>query len=205
MADKKRDALKIITLGNSLVGKSKLMERYLMDEYKPHQDSTYALTLHEREVEIDGTMVSIDYWDTAGQERFGKMDPSYYHGAHCCILVFDVTNPATYLQLSQWYQELRTYCADIPCLCAANKIDADPKMTKKKYTFPIKHDLPLYFVSASDGTNVVKLFQDAERAANEYKNAVPTDVYRNVLELLKDDDGFDLNDDDDDDDDDDDL
>ena len=28
-----------------------------------------------------------DIWDTAGQERFNSMHPSYYHGAHACVLV----------------------------------------------------------------------------------------------------------------------
>ena len=69
--------------------------------------------------------VIIDFWDTAGQEAFAKMHPSYYYRAHCCILVFDVTRKATYQNLSSWYQELRGYCENIPCVLVANKIDVD--------------------------------------------------------------------------------
>ncbi len=63
--------LKIILLGDSAVGKSKLIERYLMDEYNPRQLSTYALTLFRKEVKLDdegddGSSVVVDFWDTAG-------------------------------------------------------------------------------------------------------------------------------------------
>jgi GTPase SAR1 family protein len=46
--------LKIILLGDSAVGKSKLIERYLMNEYNPRQLSTFALTLFRREIRLDG-------------------------------------------------------------------------------------------------------------------------------------------------------
>ena len=163
MSDDRRDVLKIVVLGSSLVGKSKLLERYLMDSYKPQEDSTYAVTLHEKTVEIDGEEVNIEWWDTAGQERFMSLHASFYYGSHAAILVFDLTNAESYVQLNTWYAELRQHCPNIPGLLAANKLDAaSPKMTKKKYKFPIKHDLPFFYVSALDGKNVVRLFQEAE-------------------------------------------
>jgi Rab-like protein 2 len=60
--------LKIILLGDSAVGKSKLMERFLLDDYETHQDSTYALTLYRYVSPIFEKQPSlqIDFWDTAG-------------------------------------------------------------------------------------------------------------------------------------------
>ena len=103
--------LKIILLGDSAVGKSKLVERYLMDEYNPRQLSTYALTLFRKNVKLDdtGEMVSVDFWDTAGQESFNRMHPSYYYRSHCCIMVFDVTRKVTYQHLTDWYNEVSVY------------------------------------------------------------------------------------------------
>jgi Rab-like protein 2 len=63
--------VKIILLGDSAVGKSKLVERFLMDEYNPRQLSTYALTLFRKDVKLDedrGAVTTVDFWDTAGQE-----------------------------------------------------------------------------------------------------------------------------------------
>ncbi|XP_073644079.1 rab-like protein 2B isoform X11 [Tursiops truncatus] len=155
------------------------MERFLMDGFQPRQLSTHALTLYKHTATVDGKTVLVDFWDTAGQERFQSMHASYYHKAHACIMVFDVQRKITYKNLSTWYAELREFRPEIPCIVVANKIDdrpmsyllstADIKMTQKSFSFARKFSLPLYFVSAADGTNVVKLFSDAIRLAVSYK------------------------------------
>ena len=172
--------VKIILLGDSAVGKSKLMERFLMDGYKPHQLSTYALTLYHHTADLDGKRVEVDFWDTAGQERFLTMHPSYYHQAQACILVFDAQRKVTYKNLDTWYKELRQYRADIPCIVLANKIDTDSAITQRSYNFAKKYKLPFYFVSAANGTNVVKVFREAIKAAVAYK-ADSTDVLDQML------------------------
>ncbi|XP_077049843.1 RAB, member of RAS oncogene family-like 2 [Siphateles boraxobius] len=163
------EQVKIICLGDSAVGKSKLMERFLMDGYRPQQLSTYALTLYKYTTNINGQTILVDFWDTAGQERFRSMHPSYYHKSHACIMVFDVQRKITYKNLPNWYKELREYRPEIPCLVVANKIDADMKVTQKSFNFAKKQGLPFYFVSAADGTNVVKVFKDAIQMALSYK------------------------------------
>ena len=62
------NALKIILLGDSACGKSKLVERFLLNNYQSRQLSTYALTLFRHNATVDGQKVEIDFWDTAGQE-----------------------------------------------------------------------------------------------------------------------------------------
>nr|XP_020833069.1 rab-like protein 2A isoform X4 [Phascolarctos cinereus] len=84
-------------------------------------------------------------------------------------LVFDVQRKVTYKNLTTWYSELREFRPEIPCLVVANKIDADTNVTQKSFNFARRFALPLYFVSAADGTNVVKLFNDAIRLAVSYK------------------------------------
>ncbi|XP_062989815.1 rab-like protein 2B [Elgaria multicarinata webbii] len=161
--------VKIICLGDSAVGKSKLMERFLLDGFKPQQLSTFALTLYKYTATVDGKTVLVDFWDTAGQERFQSMHASYYHKAHACVMVFDVQRKVTYKNLSSWYKELREFRPRIPCIVVANKIDADMKVTQRSFNFPQKFNLPFYFVSAADGTNVVKIFSDAIKLAVAYK------------------------------------
>ncbi|KAM8820202.1 rab-like protein 2B [Eudromia elegans] len=163
------EAVKIICLGDSAVGKSKLLERFLLDGFRPQQLSTFALTLYEHRTHVRGRPVRVDFWDTAGQERFQSMHASYYHKAHACIMVFDVQRKVTYKNLSSWYKELREFRPEIPCIVVANKIDADMKVTQKSFNFARKFNLPFYFVSAADGTNVVKLFNDAIELAIAYK------------------------------------
>ncbi|EPY29512.1 Rab family, other [Strigomonas culicis] len=182
-----RNPVKLILLGDSAVGKSKLVERFLMQRYVPVQMSTYALTLFRYDFKSeDGEDVDVDIWDTAGQERFAAMHPAYYHEAHACILVFDVTRKATYKNLEKWLSELRTYREHIPCIVACNKIDEDPDVVTRAFAFAERHNFPLHFVSAADGTNVVQLFEVAVSIGAAYKkNPKNEDLMTQVLEMLK--------------------
>ena len=183
-SDLKECDIKIILLGDSAVGKSKLVERFLMDSYKPRQLSTYALTVFRYDTVVDNKEISIDFWDTAGQERFASMHPSYYYRAHVCILVFDVTRKLTYTHLTDWYKELRQYSASVPVIVVANKIDINYEVTTKPFQFATKRNLPFMFCSAADGTNVVKTFRDAIEAAILYKNNPGEDFMDQLLETV---------------------
>ena len=87
--------------------------------------------------------------------------------------MFDVSRKITYKNLDNWYKELQEYRKGIPVLVVANKIDGtslvryvsmvlmcgvvDYRVTSKTFNFATKKNLPFYFASASDGTNVVKV------------------------------------------------
>ncbi|RKO90678.1 P-loop containing nucleoside triphosphate hydrolase protein, partial [Blyttiomyces helicus] len=203
----------VILLGDSAVGKSKLIERFLLDDFLPHQLSTYALTLYRHTVphpfaagpssgggsSTSAPPLTVDFWDTAGQERFRSMHPSYYLGAHACVLVFDVTRKVTYKNLDMWYEELVGHRGlKMPVIVVANKIDADPTRARKSFGFverrraeraaagPAPNDpLPLFFASASDGSNVVSLFREAIRRAVRFKESGPGEGGTFVDEVLK--------------------
>eukprot|EP00760_Papus_ankaliazontas_P031971 PhM_4_TR5559/c1_g10_i1/m.2836/K07931/RABL2; Rab-like protein 2 len=182
----RKGALKLILLGDSAVGKSKLVERFLMQEYKPVQMSTYALTLFEYDTVRNGVEVKVDIWDTAGQERFNSMHPSYYIEAQCCILVFDATRKQTYKNLDKWYAELRQYRESIPCLLACNKIDIAPEdITSKSFAFAEKNNLPLFYVSAATGVNVVAMFERAIDEAVQHRTVGGPDFIQDVLDIMR--------------------
>mmetsp|Transcript_103306 Transcript_103306/g.316165 ORF Transcript_103306/g.316165 Transcript_103306/m.316165 type:complete len:218 (-) Transcript_103306:4-657(-) len=179
--------LKIILCGDSAVGKSKMVERFLLDDYNPRTLSTYALTLFRYNHEQEGKTWAVDFWDTAGQEQFDRLHASYYFQANACILAFDVTRKITYKNLETWFKEIRQHCPDIPVICVANKIDIEPSMAKKKFNFAVSHQLPFYFVSSSDGTNIVRVFKEAIALAIKNKEHPPDEVMAEIYALLKED------------------
>merc|ERR1712166_274122 len=73
--------IKLILLGDSAVGKSKLVERFLLQNYEERTSSTHALTMYRHICDHKGQKHKVDIWDTAGQESFNKLHPSYYYGA----------------------------------------------------------------------------------------------------------------------------
>merc|ERR1712216_290976 len=113
------------------------------------------------------------------------MHPSYYHCAHMCILCFDVTRKSTYKNLNKWFKELRSYRKGIPVILLANKIDLEMKATKKKFKFAKDNKLPFYFVSAAEGTNVVRVFNEGIKMAIGYKGEPKDDYFEEVYQLLQ--------------------
>lgn len=59
------------------------------------------------------------------------------------------------------------------------------EVTKKSFSFPKKHDMPLYYVSAADGTNVVRLFRDAMRLALAYQSGDTEDFIDQILREIQ--------------------
>ena len=155
--------------------------------------STFSTTTHsvrENEVLYEIYLVSdkewtVDFWDTAGQEVYEKLHASFYFGADSAILVFDVTRKSTYKNLEEWYSELREMCPFIPVICVANKIDLDLTVTQRKFSFPLKHDLPFYFASASSGVNVVRFFNDGIRMAVASKLDPKDKTMAALLDLIR--------------------
>ncbi|NWT60367.1 RBL2A protein, partial [Erythrocercus mccallii] len=107
-----------------------------------------------------------DFWDTAGQERFRSMHASYYHQAHACIMV----RGSQLGPVGFGFRMLSvTLSLCVTCMVTLLCVPPDMKVTQKSFNFARKFSLPFYFVSAADGTNVVKLFNDAIRLAVAYK------------------------------------
>ena len=147
----------------------RLVERFLMDEYEERTSSTHALTMYRYKHSLSGKQYEIDIWDTAGQESFNELHPTYYFGAHVCVLVFDVNRKVTYTNLQNWYDEMRLQCEHIPVLVVANKIDMNTNAVSRKYKFCDKIGADLEFVSAASGDNVVAIFEKALEMGLHYK------------------------------------
>jgi GTP-binding nuclear protein Ran len=96
-------------------------------------------------------------WDTAGQEHFGGLRDGYYIGAHCAILMFDVTSRITYQHVEKWHRDLTRVCENIPIVLVANKVDVKDRQVKtKEVTFHRKKSLQYVEISARTNYNIDK-------------------------------------------------
>jgi Rab-like protein 2 len=182
-ANVSRADVKVVLLGDSAVGKTKLVERFLLKEYNPINNSTYALTLYEHVENIAGKDILVSLWDTAGQERFEHIHSSFFYGAHAAILVFDATRKETYQHLEEWHSQLIQQRGQIPVIVVVNKVDLAPGMAKKQFQWPASKGYPVIGTSAAKGANVVRAFQEAIKLAWTHKTN-PDDVMGVVCELL---------------------
>ncbi|TKS88439.1 Ras-related protein [Collichthys lucidus] len=85
---------KLVLLGESAVGKSSLVLRFVKGQFHEFQESTIGAAFLTQTVCLDDTTVKFEIWDTAGQERYHSLAPMYYRGAQAAIVVYDITNEA---------------------------------------------------------------------------------------------------------------
>lgn len=97
---------RLIVIGDSTVGKSCLIRRFTEGRFPPASDPTVGVDFFSRLVEIEaGKRVKLQIWDTAGQERFRSITRAYYRNSVGGLLLFDVTNRRSFLNVRAWLAE----------------------------------------------------------------------------------------------------
>jgi Ras-related protein Rab-1A len=115
---------KVLLVGNSGVGKSTLVERYVDDKFNELHLATIGVDFKIKTLFLDDKIVKLQIWDTAGQERFRSITTSYYRGAHGIFIVYDVTNRTSFNDVKNWIREAGIFHI-LPknILLVGNKID----------------------------------------------------------------------------------
>jgi len=191
----KKVLLKVIILGESGVGKTALLHKYVSQQFIEHHKATIGADFMTKEIKIDDKLITLQMWDTAGQERFKSLGNSFYRGADAAIIVYDLTDKASFDKVNEWrdsFLRLAGENADeFPILLLGNKHDlADEKRAVSADEGMAKaNDQMLFFeTSAMNGKNIeaaIKKLSDTACA----RNTAPifsADVIKS-LELPKDD------------------
>jgi len=183
MSHRKKALLKVIILGDSGVGKTSLMNRYIhvQKEFSTQYKATIGADFLSKEEVIDDKLVTLQIWDTAGQERFQSLGVAFYRGADACILVHDIGNSKTFDNMELWMEEFLTHAGvkeNFPFVVLGNKADIDPskrmvQTSKAKAWCQSKgENVPHFETSAKNAQNVDAAFKAAARLAlmQESKN-----------------------------------
>lgn len=158
---------KLVLLGESAVGKSSLVLRFVKGQFHEYQESTIGAAFLTQTVCLDDTTVKFEIWDTAGQERYHSLAPMYYRGAQAAIVVYDITNPDTFERAKSWVKELQRQArADIVIALAGNKSDlANRRMVEYEEASNYAEENSLLFMetSAKNANNVNEIFLEIAR------------------------------------------
>ncbi|SMN19259.1 similar to Saccharomyces cerevisiae YOR089C VPS21 Rab family GTPase required for endocytic transport and for sorting of vacuolar hydrolases [Maudiozyma saulgeensis] len=155
--------LKVVLLGDSSVGKSSLVMRYVIGKFQT-SNATIGAAFMTKTIQLNGDKeVTLEIWDTAGQERYRSLTPMYYRGTDVAIIVYDVTSPISLSHAETWIDELKSYVdternsSALKIILAANKADLvdgyqQPEELKKS------RSENFFVVSAKSGDGIEELF-----------------------------------------------
>jgi len=153
---------KLVLLGESAVGKSSLVLRFVKGQFHEYQESTIGAAFLTQTVCFDDVTVKFEIWDTAGQERYHSLAPMYYRGSQAAIVVYDITNTDTFTRAKNWVKELhRQASANIVIALAGNKADLGNKRMveyDEAQAYAEENGLLFMETSAKTAMNVNELF-----------------------------------------------
>ena len=154
--------MKIIIVGDSSVGKTNIINRYVKGEFSHDYMITIGMDFLTCNLELDNKIFKLNLWDTAGSEEFRSVTKGYYSSSCCALIVYDITNENSFQSVKQWIDDCQSYASkNIRLVLVGNKIDLkhNRKVTKESgEDLASEYVMDFYEVSALSGKNIDKVF-----------------------------------------------
>ena len=153
--------LKILIIGDSRVGKTSLLLKYVDNIFPEEHIGTIGVEYKDKYVKRGNFNIRLSIWDTAGQERFRSITKNIYRNANGVLFVYDITNKKSFENIRNWIKDTQKIDKDIKGIILGNKIDLNNiKEVGKDYLEDLgaKFKMPVLEVSAKDNINVVEVF-----------------------------------------------
>ena len=162
-------------MGDSGVGKSCIILRYIEDTFSVNLMNSIGVDFKLKNIEIDNKKIKLQIWDTAGQERFRTITTSYYKGAHAIVIVFDITDKDSFEHVKVWMQDIDKFAkAGVMRILVGNKCDLEHQRAVTKdqgNEMALKYGIKYIETSAKDTINIEELFVNtAKTLMNKQQN-----------------------------------
>jgi Ras-related protein Rab-27A len=164
--------IKFLALGDSGVGKTSFLYQFTDNEFSNKFTSTVGIDFREKRLVYRSPAgvckrsqrIHLQLWDTAGQERFRSLTTAFFRDAMGFILLFDITNEQSFLNIRGWLEQLKThaYCDQPDVILCGNKADMheDRVVSEERAKHEAsKHGLLYFETSAVTGQNVSRAIE----------------------------------------------
>ena len=154
--------IKILIIGDSRVGKTSLLLKYVEKLFPEEHISTIGVEYKEKNIIKDDFNIKLQIWDTAGQERFRSITKNIYKNTNCVLFVYDITNMESFKNVKHWIKDTENIDKDIKGIIIGNKTDLEKeRVISKKDLDEIgnKYKMAVLETSAKNGKNVNECFE----------------------------------------------
>jgi len=155
---------KVITVGDSFSGKTSLLS-VLADanSFSDIYTSTIGVDFVSIRTNFSGKKIKLQIWDTAGQERFQSIVQTYYKNSHGVILVYDISNRDSFINIAKWLKDARMICNDnVYIILVGNKSDMEfhrKVSTEEGHNFAEENGLDFIEISCKNNFNCEELLK----------------------------------------------
>ncbi|MHA1378064.1 MAG: Rab family GTPase [Candidatus Helarchaeota archaeon] len=160
--DFKEYCFKIIVCGDPAVGKTSTVLRFTDHAFSRSYMPTIGVNVSEKRIIINDVKIDFLVWDIAGHHRFEMMRKHFYTGTEGILLVFDLTNPQSFENISYWYDDIKKHIKNkIPGILVGNKKDLkEQRKLKRNEILKTAKRIGYEYVetSALTGENIKELF-----------------------------------------------
>ena len=163
MTSEQNVAFKILTIGENGVGKTSILRRFVENKFLKNHLATIGIDFKTKTVNIKNKEIKLKIWDTAGEERFRNITQQYYKGADGIVLVYDVTDEASYDKIKDWMDQIisNTTRDNIGLVLLGNKCDFEERAITEEQGKKLAEELKIsYFeTSALNGQGINEAFE----------------------------------------------
>ncbi|KAK8789802.1 hypothetical protein WA158_006582 [Blastocystis sp. Blastoise] len=164
---------KIHVIGNSAVGKSSIINRYMKDSFNTDFITTVGVDYSFKDITIDGQNVRVEVTDTAGQERYRAIAKAYLRNLDGILIVFDVTIMSSFKDIRMWMKQIEENSPEgVPKVLVGNKVDLPERQVTKEEAenFAESVEIPYIEVSAKENININETFEKIARLIMKKKS-----------------------------------
>ena len=166
MSESKKISIGIIMIGDSKVGKTTLMKRFIDGNYYEGLPRTCGVEVYKKDIIINNKGYLYKIWDTCGQERFRSLTKSYFQNADGIMLLFDLNNIESFNNLKNWFDSINECNKDdVPLVIVGTKSDLECKISDQLIN-KLENDryknkeLKVFKCSAKNNCGVAEPFMD---------------------------------------------
>ena len=127
MKDSLKFGFKLIVIGDGSVGKTSLIKKFTQGKFQKEYIKTIGAQFSKFDAEISEDTIRLLFWDIAGQDDFLFLRPSFYRDSRAAIIVYSLEEnnlgKRSFEHITDWHEEIKKYCGDIPTVVFANKVD----------------------------------------------------------------------------------
>ncbi|KIR32047.1 septum-promoting GTP-binding protein 1 [Cryptococcus deuterogattii 99/473] len=176
-----RIVLKVGMVGDSQIGKTSLMVKYVEGSFDEDYIQTLGVNFMEKAISIRNTEITFSIWDLGGQREFVSMLPLVSNDAVAILFMFDLTRKSTLNSVKEWYRQARGFNKTAIPVLIGTKYDQfasfpreeQEEITRQAKRFSKAMHAPLIFCSTSHSINVQKIFKIVLAKAFDLKCVIP--------------------------------